>query len=42
MTHFPFVNVKWAENASAYHGALYEIANFDIVPTDMLEEKLNK
>jgi len=42
LTHFPMVNVKWPENAMTYYSALYELANLDLVPTDMLEEKLNE
>ena len=42
MTHFPFINIIWPRNATIYYNALYELANFDLIPTDELEERLNK
>ena len=36
------VNVKWPVNAMSYYSALYELANLDLVPTDMLEERLSE
>lgn len=42
LTHFPFFNIRWPNNANTYYGALYELANLDMIPTDDIEEKLNE
>ena len=42
LTHLPFVNTVWPENATAYYLALYEIANFDLIPKDKIEEAMSE
>ncbi len=42
MTHFPLLNIRWPDNAYIYYGALYELANLDMIPTDSLEEELTE
>ena len=37
VTHFPLINVIFPTNAKTYFGVMFEIANFDLIPTDDLE-----
>ena len=37
LTHLPFVNTVWPDNATAYYLAFYIIANFDLIPIDEIE-----
>ena len=42
VTHFPLCNVIFPENAKMYYGIMYEIGNFDLIPTDDIEDYLDK
>ena len=42
VTHFPFCNVIFPDNAKMYYGIMYEIGNFDMIPTDGLEDYLDE
>ena len=42
LTHFPFLNIHWPSNANSYYGALYELANLDMIPTDAIEERFDE
>ena len=37
-THFPLSNVRYPTNAAVWYGILYELATFDIVSLEALEE----
>lgn len=37
VTHFPMINVKFPENADMYFGIMYDLASFDLIPTDDIE-----
>ena len=38
MTHFPLTNIHYPINAAIWYSALYQLAAFDLVETDKLEE----
>ena len=38
VTHFPLTNLIFPTNAKTYFGVMFEIANFDLIPTDELED----
>ena len=42
LTHLPFVNTNWPDNATVYFLALYNIANFDVLPTEEIEETITE
>ena len=37
VTHFPLTNVIFPSNAKTYFGIMFEIGNFDMIPTDQIE-----
>lgn len=41
VTHFPLTNVKYPTNAKTYFDIMFELGNFDLIPTDSLEEILS-
>ena len=41
VTHFPLTNVIFPSNAKTYYGVMLEIASFDMIPTDFLEEVID-
>ena len=41
VTHFPLVNFIFPPNAKTYFGIMFEIGNFDIIPTEQIEVIIN-
>ena len=41
VTHFPLINYIFPPNAKTYFGIMFEIGNFDIIPTDQIEGIVN-
>lgn len=37
-THFQLLNIRFPVNASVWHSILYELASFDIIPSEDLQE----
>ena len=42
VTHFPMLNYRWPYSASIIFGQLYELATFDLIPTDWAEDKISE
>ena len=42
VTHFLLTNVRFPINAATWYGILYELATFDLISTEALEEKITK
>ena len=41
VTHFPLTNVIFPKNAKTYFSVMFEIGNFDLIPTEQLEGYLD-
>ena len=42
VTFFPLINMIFPNNAKTYYSVVFEIGNFDMIPTEPLEELLDE